>query len=476
MRRPGKKTRRCIGLFLSILFLFTSVFAFAQGETYKENGELFPIFSRWMREAENGVPYQIEVTAAVHALSPFTPDTVASLNRLVSAISGEFYLSKDNEKNHWQTSLLLQNQPLLSVSGLNEKGKETQWVNIKGVSPLYSTSVSPIFDLLGVNSQFEQSGVVQFPQFLPMKEVLFQLLADFTVEGVEKNTSYQFKNIGKAGKMVTYTFDENTVLQLQTFFSNLSKAGGWQWGMVQNNAMLYNGKGSLKVYYTKDGAFLGMEASAKALVEEEERNIEWLWATNEETNRFALSLPTEKGNKQLSLEGEVTQDITNQTMTFSGKHKDKNEEGKTETQLKGSLSGASAENNERITGEITFTTTKGEEVTTLTLQPSVLTMALGQLSPKGSIRIVEERNKKNLCDITLSLIATPCQAQVIDLSGAQDYDSLSAPQREALAQQITTGFSSAFLKAALTLPQDDIAFILEGLTEQDLGELYQALP
>ncbi len=474
-----KRIKKCFALAITLvsfsLFFFGAVAQ--EGIQWNDTAEVFPFLKGWLSQIEEGMPYEIKVSANIHELLPFTEDTIANLDRLVSHMSAALFLAQNNQGLTWGTDLYLDKTLLFSLGGINEGNSLTQWTNIGAVSPLTSTKTSPLYELLGVNSPFEATKSIQLPNFEQLLKGIPTFLKRLTVSQEEKKSGSEFKKIGKAAKVVTYQFDEGTILQLQSFLSDCIEGANWHWGKDQNNRFIYEKKGTLKVYYTKENEFLALSFTAPVLVNDQLRNIEGFWAGNQMMNRFEFKLPADKGKNLYSLEGEITLNPQEGKVELSGKRKVRNDEGTIENKLQGNLIGAPGVGNERVTGEITLTTTAGEDQEVLNLSPSILTAKTneGTYEVKGSIRLTKAFNKKNQSDISISLVGRQRKEGISIPLGKQDYDSLTELQKKEIGNLLNMHFTSAFSKALFTLPKEDILFITETLSPESLSKIFDLL-
>ncbi len=461
---------------LMILLIFTA-FLLTGMVSGEESGELFPFFNQWMKTVNEGTPYQVEGSISIHDLVPFQEETVVNLNRLLSHVGTKFYIHKPQENTlHWETFFTLGGNPFFSLGGLNEPDKNTQWGLEGKIGPFSSKKMSPLYSLLGVTEVFEDKGEVQIPSFATAKDELDDFILHIPIEHEEKKSNFKFKNIGNAAKVQTFSFSEENINGLQLFLSQLSSSLSWEWGKAENDLIQYSGKGTLKIYFTKEEEFLGLEVKTQGLLNETVHDIEIMWATNENKDRFKIHIPAEKGKNRFTLEGEIIRDIAKQELEITGSIKYRNDDVHIEKKLLGKASGLVAEDNERINGEITITTLQGEDTSIITIQPSFLTTLNQELNNKGNIRLIWEKNKKLQGDISLSLIAEPTQSKETYLQNPIDFDLLSEKEKQNFANQITNSFSSAFIKEAFTLPLSELLFIVEGLSEENISQLYEIVP
>ncbi|NLB91396.1 MAG: hypothetical protein GX786_09310 [Clostridiales bacterium] len=472
-------------LLISILFFSFPLTAFATAQNTDidaivEEERFFPYFQTWLKEIKKGSPFTVQTSLSIHELVPFTEETVASLDRLLGNIQANFSLQDQGPSLIWETELAINGTSLFTVGGSKENNHFIQWTNIDTLAPFISRERQPIFELLGAPVLFEENGPLQFVNFENMKEHIPNYLVMLQLQGEEKKSSYQFKNIGKASTLVTYKFVDAEVMLLQTFLSNLLQSGEWEWGRVSNNQLIYQDSGTLKVYY-QDGSLLGIEASCEVLKENEAFQLETMWAFNEKINRFSIDVTAKKGKDRLLIEGEISKDEETNQLLLNGKYRYRNsaEEKNTEATVKGMLESILASNNERVTGEIEIAVENGETLFTYLLQPSVLftKTATSSYAPKGTLRMTSIKDKKTQKDITLSFLMEPlANTLTVPNTTPIDYDRLGETEKENVAETISLHFTSAFAKAIFQLPEKDLIFIIEGLTKENINEIDSLLP
>lgn len=450
----------------------------ALGET-----ALVPQWDAWGM-AESVSPVRVTASAELSAWMPFDEDTLAALNRLISHMAVQAESMNLSGETWGKTALLLGDAEVAAlISRDTDEGTLLNASFVPGQT-LTAAGSDPTTLLLGEGAAF---GV---PGFNGTETALVQeakrligelptLLADYRTE---KTVSKKISKVGTATTQATYTIGKDDASKLGE-----ALAGAAQEERVKAflQSLTFSKKQVLTVFTDKNGEVLRFTYEGQLGVGENTQRkvtLEWNMKDDGETARDTLTLksPAVSGSDKDSLTWTrvVTATKAKRTLEASFTYTTVRSKVKTILEGKADLSNKFGQKDSALTGDAWIKRTDNDGDTETWLAKPDLTLALAEDAPaaNGTVQFTHKENKRTVQDAKVTLTLEAGTGFNWETRSAQtDLTTLSADDLTALKNQAAENMASEVLKAMLTLPEDDLAFIREGLTEEAWQRILAAL-
>ncbi len=473
-RLPGSYFVKLIALMLIGCFLFSS--AMAEGEP-----SLHPMLEEWLDRIEGGQAADITISATLHDLVPYGEETVAAMNRLLSECRLQIGYQQGEQGETARTQLIIGEIP--AIDYVTRSGSEmlAQTSLLPGLT-LKSESGPPLEILLGEGMEipFWAADILD-PNDLADR--IPDALSGLAAFGQEKPGSYRLSSIGTAKKAVIYTVPENSVQLLRDGFSLLADALRFTEASALLKTLTTAGDAVITLYQSADGANMGLGVNAVMGFENiAPRKVTFLWVfkSDEKNCLHSLSLkaPAQKGSDSLTVAGEMTLESlkAKNRLSFNMDIKNKLNGQSGRTLWKGQLDCLMAEDNQRLEGEVKRTYTDPEDTDhILSIKPSLLTVkAGGEVSLKGSARMVWARGKATLTDVTFSLMADKAAGALWEeTSDILSLDGLGENELAATGEGAQAAAAEAVWRAVIALPKECLTLVSRNISQEDWERIVQ---
>ncbi len=445
--------------------------------------KLSPMLSKWYEGTAQGEPVNMVLSASFHALVPFGEETLSAINRLMSEIRLQVGFKAGDDEETTRTQLVIGDVKAYDVTEKNGEAYLVQASLLPEIT-LSSSAGSPVEAFTG-NETNIPFWAVNIPDPNLLIENISEILSDLSGYGVEKKGNYGLSSIATARKAQIYTVPKNEPEPLRKAFSKFAEKMNWPEAVRLFSTLKNTGNVTITLYQTAEGENIALGVKGNLSFEDvspREVNFLWVFRNDEKNSIHTLSLkaPGAESSDYLTVTGNMKMESKpdKNTLLFELDIKSRRSKVSKYEQWNGRLDCLMAEDNQRLEGEIKQTVSSANDTDDiLTIKPSLLAyMVNGEVSVKGNVRISSSRNKVDLTDVTISLVADhnadfPWQ----DTNSLLSLDEMSDHEASQLFGKAQEAAVKAIWQAVLTLPQESLKLITKEMSQEDWERIYQAV-
>ena len=440
--------------------------------------ELVPQLSAWQLE-ESASPIRVTASAQMSAWVPFDDTMLEALNTLLSHMSVQVDTMNLSGETWSKTALLLDSEE--SVSLTQRQAENQRLLNASFLPEQTLTSaVDPTALLLGDGAALnvpgytgeEQAWVAEAKRLM---QELPTLLADWKKE---ESVSKKIAKSGTAKTLYTFKLGKDDAAQLGTIL-----AGAAQNSMVKAflSSLTFSKAQAIKLYTDAEGQVLRFAYEGRCGVTTQRKvTISWNMKDDGESARDSLTVksPAVSGSDKDSLTWLRELDTSKSKRTLTASFTYTAVHSKVKTTLEGEADLTYKQNGGVLTGEAWIKQTDRDGDSETWIARPELTFADAQEAPavQGGVQLTHKQNKRVAEDMTLTLSMAAGESFSWEMRGTETkLDELSAESLTALQEDGAKRMAAQVLRAMLTLPQEDLAFIQKGLSQEAWQRILNAL-
>ena len=424
-------------------------------------------------------PVEVVLKAAVEAHQPFDKDRVAMLIPVTDVLSLRLVTGEDGGS----VAVEVAQQEALS---LKYCGNEVQLSCMPGVT--YAADQEPMSMLLG--DEMASGGGYEMLQLSPDGEsllvdgkvLLAQIPAAFEANGKRTKTDTNISGYGKSAYRIDYTIAAGKVEAMKETLLSICPEG-WLKEIIAG--LTFNGKQTLRVYYTAQDEIVRIEYNGGCGPEGDLRTVKLVgrFRSDDEVEKDYLELtsPAKKGKNKNNLTFERKVETNKKgARVVSGSYKyTMTADGVTSTWSgEFNLVNAFTDDKDVITGDATFTTklNGASRADAITFTPALIISGT-QEDPvvEGEINIVQKAGSKvaEQAKITLTLkraepIVWEANDHVVNLS-AMDEAGLAA-----IRQEVASAMATSLVRPLINLMGKDAEWFFREIPEEAVQSIIDA--
>ena len=427
----------------------------------------------------DNTPVEVVLKAAVEAHQPFDKDRVAMLIPVTDVLSLRL-VAGDNAGS---VAVSVADQEALS---LKYCGNEVQLSCMPGIT--YAAQSDPMSALLG--GEMVSGGGYEALKLAPDGETLLtdgkallaQIPAAFEENGKRTKTDTNISGYGKSAYRIDYTIAATKVEGMKETLLSLCPEG---WLKEIISGLTFNGKQTLRVYYTAQDEIVRIEYNGSCGPEGDLRTVKLVgrFRSDEDVEKDYLELtsPAKKGKDKNNLTFERTVETNKKgARVVKGSYKyTATKDGVTSTWNGDfNLVNAFTDGKDVITGDATFTTklNGASRADAITFTPALIISGT-QEDPvvEGEVNIVQKAGSKvaEQAKITLALkraepIVWEANDHVVDLS------SLDEASLAAIRQEVTGAMATSLVRPLINLMGKDAEWFFREIPEEAVQSIIDA--
>ncbi len=445
--------------------------------------ELLPQLTQWRME-ENQAPVRAIVNVELGAWMPFDDTTLAALNLLLSHVSFQVETLHMAQEDWSRAAVLLDGVDTAVLTQRQANGvKRLNASFVPGVT-LTAVSEDPIALLLGESSTLNLGGYTGTED--AAVEEAKRLIDDLPVLLVswmkEKSVSKKIDKMGTATYLRTYEIPEEEAQQLGYL---LAEAAQEERVRSFLSGLVFTKDQEITVYEDENGQILRFGYTGRCGGDEDhQRKVTLTWSMKDDgqeaRDTLSLKSPAVSGNDRDTLTWERVAKVDGAQRTLSESFCYETVRNKEKTVLEGE---AELENTfdiagSQLTGKAWVEQTLPDDTRlTWVLEPQ-MNFALGDMNPEvnGSVLVTYKEDKRITQEATVYINLAYGDGFNWELREAEtDLEALSTEALTLLQEQGAEQLAADMLRGLLQLPQEDLLFISEGLTEDAWQRILDAL-
>ena len=445
--------------------------------------ELIPQLTQWRLE-ESQAPIRATVSAELSAWLPFDETTLAALNLLLSHVSFQVETLHMAQEDWSRSAVLLDGVDTAVLTQRQANGVKKLNASFVPDATLTAVSQDPIALLLGESSALNLGG------FTGTEEAMVQeakrLMDDLPVLLVswmeEKSVTKKIDKMGTATYMRTYEIPEEEAQQLGTLLADAAQESRVQAFL---SSLTFTEDQEITVYEDENGQVLKFSYEGRCGADaESQRKVTLTWSMKDDgqeaRDTLSLKSPAVSGSDRDTLTWERVAEVDEGNRVLSESFRYETVRNKEKTILEGEaeLENAFDIASSLLTGKAWVEQTLPDETLhTWVLEPE-MTFALGNMNPEasGKVLVTYKEDKRITQEATVFINLAYGDGFNWELRETEtNLELLGEEGLTALQTQSAERLASDVLKGLLSLPQEDLLFISEGLTPEAWQRILDAL-
>ena len=433
---------------------------------------LVPQMSAWQLE-ESASPLRVTASAQMSAWVPFDDTMLEALNTLLSHMSVQVDTMNLSGEKWSKTALLLDSEEAVS---LTQRQTENQRLLNASFLPeqTLTSAVDPMALLLGDGAALNVPGYTGEEQAW-VSEAKRLMQADWKKE---ESVSKKIAKSGTAKTLYTFKLGKDDAAQLGTIL-----AGAAQNSTVKAflSSLTFSKAQAIKLYTDAEGQVLRFAYEGQCGVTTQRKvTISWNMKDDGESARDSLTVksPAVSGRDKDSLTWLRELDTSRSKRTLTASFTYTAVHSKVKTTLEGEADLTYKQSGGVLTGEAWIKQTDREGDSETWIARPELTFADAQEAPavQGGVQLTHKQNKRVAEDMTLTLSMAAGESFNWEMRGTETkLDELSAESLTALQEDGAKRMAAQVLRGMLALPQEDLAFIQKGLSQEAWQRILNAL-
>ena len=445
--------------------------------------ELLPQLTQWRLE-ESQAPIRATVSMELGAWLPFDETTLAALNLLLSHVSFQVETLHMAQEDWSRAAVLLDGVDTAVLTQRQANGVKRLNASFVPDATLTAVSEDPIALLLGESSALNLGGFTgtEGTMVTEAKRLMNDLPVLLASWMEEKSVTKKIDKMGTAKYMRTYEIPEEEAQQLGSLLADAAQEPRVQAFL---SSLTFTDDQEITVYENEIGQVLKFSYTGRCGVDaDSQRKVTLTWSMKDDgqETRDTLSLksPAVSGSDRDTLTWERVAEVDGGNRTLSESFRYETVRNKEKTILEGEaeLENAFDIASSLLTGKAWVEQTLPDEtLLTWVMEPN-MTFALGSMNPEasGNVLVTYKEDKRVTQEATVYINLAYGDGFNWELrEGETNLETLGMEALTALQEQSAERLAADMLQGLLRLPQEDLLFISEGLTQEAWQRILDAL-
>ena len=465
-------------LLAALLCLWMLLPMTARGEV-----ELVPQLRQWGL-AESQAPIRATVSVELGAWLPFDETTLAALNLLLSHVSFQVETLHMAQEDWSRSAVLLDGEDVAVLTQRQADGVQRLNASFAPDATYSAVSGDPLALLLGESPALNLGGFTGTEEEMvaEAKALINQFPVLLVSWMTEKSVSKKIDKMGTAKYMRTYEIPEEEAQQLGAILSEAAQESRVKAFL---SGLVFTKDQEIAVYEDEAGQVLRVTYSGRCGADaDSQRKVTLTWSMKDDgqetRDNFSLKSPAVSGSDRDTLTWERVAEIDGAKRSLSASFSYETVRNKEKTTLEGEaeLENAFDIASSLLTGKAWVEQTLPDDTRlTWVLEPD-MTFALGNMDPEasGSVLVTYKEDKRITQESTVFINMAYGDGFNWELRPVEtDLESLSEDALKVLQEQGAERLAADMLRGLLRLPQEDLLFISEGLSEEAWQRVLEAL-
>ncbi len=436
--------------------------------------ELIPQLTQWGLE-ESQAPIRATVSVELGTWLPFDDTTLATLNLLLSHVSFQVETLHMAQEDWSRAAVLLDGTDVAVLTQRQVDGVQRLNASFLPDATFTAVSEDPIAMLLGESSALNLGGFTGTEQEIvaEAKRLIDELPVLLAAWMEEKSVTKRIDKMGTAKSMRTYEIPEEEAQRLGELLAEAAEESRVQAFLA---SLVFTKDQEITVYEDEAGQTLKFSYTGRCGPDADtQRKVTLTWSMKDDgqeaRDNFSLKSPAVSGSDRDTLTWERVAAIDGGSRSLDESFRYETVRNKEKTILEGEadLDNAFDIASSLLTGKAWVEQTLPDDtLLTWVLEPN-MTFSLGNMNPEasGSMLVTYKEDKRVTQASTVYVNMAYGDGFNWELRPEEiNLQTLNTPDLEALQAQGAQRLSAAMLRGLLQLPQSDLLFISEGLSQE----------